>query len=108
MVSKIFLEIAVCLNHQRIHHGEGGYVGTPEALTQSDTPGLLFNNEIFTDRNLNALANNDLIRTPSIHDPVSTVTGNMYHDETDITIRSVGLDYTPLPAPATPRPSNRT
>nr|VFK45843.1 MAG: RHS repeat-associated core domain-containing protein [Candidatus Kentron sp. TC] len=73
----------------------GGYVDAIEAMTQSlDTTGLLFNNEIFTDRNLNALANNDLVRTPSTADPVSTVTGNMYHDETDITIRGRGLDYT--------------
>nr|VFJ44556.1 MAG: RHS repeat-associated core domain-containing protein [Candidatus Kentron sp. FW] len=73
----------------------GGYVDAIEALTQSaDTTGTVFNNEIFTDLNLNALANNDLIRTPSTIDPVSTVTGNMYHDETDITIRGRGLDYT--------------
>nr|VFK58693.1 MAG: hypothetical protein BECKTUN1418D_GA0071000_108716 [Candidatus Kentron sp. TUN] len=73
----------------------GGYVDAMETLVQSaDTTGILFNNEIFTDQNLNALANNDLIRTPSTIDPVSTVTGNMYHDETDVTIRGRGIDYT--------------
>ncbi|VFM96335.1 MAG: RHS repeat-associated core domain-containing protein [Candidatus Kentron sp. G] len=72
----------------------GGYVDGEEALDESlDTTGVLFNNEIFTDQNFNALANNDLVRTPSTADPVSTVTGNMYHDETDIAIKGRGIDY---------------
>ncbi|MEW6428016.1 MAG: DUF6531 domain-containing protein [Thermodesulfobacteriota bacterium] len=39
-----------------------------------------------------AQTNNDVIKTPSTADPVSTVTGNNYHDETDLTIKGRGLD----------------
>ena len=59
-----------------------------------DTSGVTFNNEVFTDQNLVAIANNDVVRTPSTVDPVSTVTGNMYHDETDLVIVGKGLPYT--------------
>ena len=52
-----------------------------------------FNNEVFTDKNLVSIANNDVVRTPSTVDPVSTVTGNMYHDETDFVIPGKGLYY---------------
>ena len=85
----------------------GGYVpeGVPidpatdtEGVTGSgsniDTSGVTFNNEVFTDQNLIAIANNDTVRTPSTVDPVSTVTGNMYHDETDLVIANKGLPYT--------------
>jgi YD repeat-containing protein len=51
----------------------------------SATP--VFNNDQFTDKILVATVNNDKIRTPSTADPVSTVSGNNYHDETDIQIR---------------------
>jgi len=51
-----------------------------------------FNNEVFTDKNLVMQANNNTIITPSTIDPVSTVTGNMYHDETDVVIKGRGLD----------------
>lgn len=85
----------------------GGYVpeGTPinpaedtsdvsvDAQGNTDTSAVKFNNESFTDQNLVAIANNDQIRTPSTVDPVSTVTGNMYHDETDFIIKGKGLDY---------------
>lgn len=54
----------------------------------------VFNNTLFTDQSLVSQTNNDLIRTPSTSDPVSTVTGNMYHDETDFTIKGRGLNYT--------------
>lgn len=53
-----------------------------------------FNNEVFTDYNLISIANSDLYRTPSTWDPVSTVTGNMYHDEVDIEIPGKGINYT--------------
>ena len=59
-----------------------------------DTSGAMFNNEVFTDQNLVAIANNDIVKTPSTIDPVSTVTGNMYHDETDFVIPGKGLPYT--------------
>ena len=52
-----------------------------------------FNNSLFTDQELVSQTNNDPVKTPSTVDPVSTVTGNNYHDETDITIRGRGLNY---------------
>jgi len=53
-----------------------------------------FNNEQFNDKVLVGVVHNDLIRTPSTADPVSTVSGNNYHDETDIQIRGRnGLGY---------------
>jgi RHS repeat-associated protein len=53
-----------------------------------------FNNSFLTDKNTIAVANNDLWKTPSSADPVSTVTGNNYHDETDFTIQGrAGLNY---------------
>lgn len=58
-----------------------------------DFTGVTFNNEAFTDKNLIAISNNDVIRTPSTVDPVSTVTGNMYHDETDLVIPGKGMPY---------------
>jgi len=51
-----------------------------------------YNPVTFTDFNLVGLTNNDW-RTPSTWDPVSTVTGNMYHDETDLKIPGKGLSY---------------
>lgn len=46
-----------------------------------------FNNDQFNDQILVGTINNDPIRTPSTSDPVSTVSGNNYHDETDFVIR---------------------
>lgn len=46
-----------------------------------------FNNDQFNDQLLVGTVNNDTIRTPSTADPVSTVSGNNYHDETDFVIR---------------------
>jgi YD repeat-containing protein len=46
-----------------------------------------FNNDQFNDRLLVGTINNDPMRTPSTADPVSTVSGNNYHDETDFVIR---------------------
>jgi YD repeat-containing protein len=72
----------------------GGWVNGDRPREQHrDTTGSIFNNEVFTDQNLNAQANNDLVTTPSTVDPVSTVTGNMYHDETDVVLKGRGLDY---------------
>lgn len=76
----------------------GGYVNGQTALQTSTTAtgsAVLpsFNNNLFNDKTLVSQTNNDLIRTPSTADPVSTVTGNMYHDETDVVIRGRGLDY---------------
>ena len=53
-----------------------------------------YNNQFFTNLNLVSSVNNDLIRTPSTADPISTVTGNNFHDEADIQIRGRnGLNY---------------
>ncbi|HEB55354.1 MAG TPA: hypothetical protein ENI98_03415, partial [Gammaproteobacteria bacterium] len=75
----------------------GGWVDGSETLSLANVGGSvvkpLFDNRVFTDKNLVAVTNNDLIRTPSTADPISTVTGNMYHDETDISIKGRGLDY---------------
>ena len=68
----------------------GGYVeesgGTLIPAEDTDE----FNNKVFTDKNLILQANNHQIITPSTVDPVSTVTGNMYHDETDVVIKGRG------------------
>lgn len=62
------------------------------ASTSSYLPS--FNNAILTDRNTISQANNHLYKTPSSLDPVSTVTGNNYHDETDFIIGGrAGLNY---------------
>ncbi len=77
----------------------GGWVDGSETLdVASAIPGTsiiqpTFNNEIFTDALVVSQANNDLVKTPSTADPISTVTGNMYHDETDLIIKSRGLSY---------------
>ena len=79
----------------------GGYVDGNVVLTPSrsinlqnagvggTTPSVAptFNNDQFNDQVLVGTVNNDPIRTPSTADPVSTVTGNNYHDETDFVIR---------------------
>lgn len=46
-----------------------------------------FNNDQFNDQVLVGTVHNDPIRTPSTADPVSIVSGNNYHDETDVMIR---------------------
>jgi RHS repeat-associated protein len=69
----------------------GGYVTAEETINPSTNSD--FNNEVFTDLNLVSATNNDVVRTPSTADPVSTVTGNMYHDETDMVISGRGLNY---------------
>ena len=53
-----------------------------------------FNNATLTDKNTISETNNDLLKTPSSADPVSTVTGNNFHDETDFVIKGrAGLNY---------------
>lgn len=73
----------------------GGYVEEGfGALNPADnTLGQLYDNERFTDVTLVSQTNNDRVITPSTVDPVSTVTGNMYHDETDLAIKGRGIDY---------------
>lgn len=64
------------------------------SLAGSGNVAPTFNNATLTDRNLIAETNNHLIKTPSTSDPVSTVTGNNYHDETDFVIKGrAGLNY---------------
>jgi len=79
------------VNHSNRLVAGGGYVtaeDTVEPATSAE-----FNNEVFNNFNLVSVTNNDVVRTPSTVDPVSTVTGNMYHDETDIVISGRGLNY---------------
>lgn len=72
----------------------GGYVDGNTVLSPakaintgavSVTP--TFNNDQFNDQQLVGVVHNDPVRTPSTADPVSTVSGNNYHDETDVVIR---------------------
>ena len=80
----------------------GGYVDGSTLLdaataintgTVSVTP--TFNNDQLNNKVLVATVNNDQIKTPSTADPVSTVSGNNYHDETDFQIRGRNdLNYT--------------
>ncbi|MDP2880070.1 MAG: DUF6531 domain-containing protein, partial [Azonexus sp.] len=72
----------------------GGYVDGNVVLNPAkaiNTGGVsvtpTFNNDQFNDQLLVGTVNNDAIRTPSTADPVSTVSGNNYHDETDFVIR---------------------
>jgi RHS repeat-associated protein len=77
----------------KYNRGAGGHVKAGEEVLNpsTDTSGK-FNQTVFTDKNLIGNSNNDLVITPSTIDPVSTVTGNMYHDETDISIKGRGLN----------------
>jgi RHS repeat-associated protein len=77
----------------------GGYVDGKLVINQSTVPlttsnvAPSFNNSVFTDKNTIAQTNNDVVKTPSTSDPVSTVTGNNYHDETDFSIKGKGLNF---------------
>ena len=82
----------------------GGYVtgstvlkqATSVAISAPDVVSVVptFNNATLTDQSTIAQVNNDLIKTPSSSDPISTVTGNNFHDETDFTIKGRnGLHY---------------
>jgi YD repeat-containing protein len=76
----------------------GGSVLTPAtsiAPTGTATASIqpTFNNATLNDMTVVNETNNNLIKTPSTADPVSTVTGNNYHDETDITIKGRGINY---------------
>lgn len=76
----------------------GGYVEgttllTPaKAIAGTATATPTFNNATLNDQTVVSEVNNDRLRTASTADPVSTVTGNNYHDETDIAIRGRGLN----------------
>ena len=75
----------------------GGYVDGTQVLNPATavTPSATqpaYNNAVFTSKNTIAQTNNDLVKTASTIDPVSTVTGNNFHDETDITIKGRGLN----------------
>jgi RHS repeat-associated protein len=78
----------------------GGYVdiGTVVApsipLSEGSAITPTYTNALFTSKHLIAQVNNDPVKTPSSTDPISTVTGNNYHDETDFFIKGRGLDYT--------------
>lgn len=72
----------------------GGYVDGVVVLDPAksiNTGGVsvlpTFNNDQFNDRVLVGAVHNDPVRTPSTADPISTVSGNNYHDETDFVIR---------------------
>ena len=72
----------------------GGYVDGVVVLNPArsiNTGGVsvlpTFNNDQFNDRVLVGSVHNDPVRTPSTADPISTVSGNNYHDETDFVIR---------------------
>jgi RHS repeat-associated protein len=54
---------------------------------------LNFNNDVYNNFNFVWNINNDPIKTPSTFDPVSTVSGNMYHDEIDLTAKGKNLTY---------------
>ena len=86
-----------------IENWGGGYVPLQGAVLTPSTsiaqagataPSILptFNNATFNDMTVVSAVNNNLLKTPSTADPVSTVTGNNYHDETDITIKGRGLN----------------
>lgn len=80
----------------------GGYVDSDVPLNPATSIPIsgasqvlpTFNNAVFNDKILVSTVSNDVIRTPSTIDPVSTVNGNNYHDETDIVIKGRnGLNY---------------
>jgi RHS repeat-associated protein len=95
------------ISNQQVAGAGGGYVTAMDTLdtatafdgesygqpaTISTTP--TFDNWSFTNLDLISQVNNNLICTPSTTDPVSTVTGNNFHDETDFTIKGrAGLNY---------------
>ena len=55
--------------------------------TGGDVVMPVFNNATLSSALTVGETNNNLIKTPSTADPVSTVTGNNYHDETDFVIK---------------------
>ena len=71
----------------------GGYTAGDDPLDpESDVDD--FDNTRFTDNNLITPLNNHQIITPSTADPISVVTGNMYLDETDMVLKSRGMNIT--------------
>lgn len=74
----------------------GGYVVGDEALTDWSTDSsdetVFYDNQHYTDQVLVTDANNSP-RCSCTKDPVSTATGNMYHDETDFVIAAQPFDF---------------
>lgn len=92
----------LCFTVMMDYASAGGWVNGSQPLSQATaistgstvnvTP--TFNNAQFTDKILVSGVNNNPITTPSTADPVSTITGNNYHDELDFQIRGRnGLNY---------------
>jgi YD repeat-containing protein len=79
----------------------GGYVTATDPITPSfsfttpsTTPVSSFNNSIFNSQNLISSISNNILTSLPTNDPISTVSGNNFHDETDFTIRGRnGLNY---------------
>ena len=78
----------------------GGYVDGRDAFTPASAAGLTagampaYANDRFSDRLTAGTVNNDPLQTPHTADPISTVTGNNFHDETEFRIRGRNaLDY---------------
>jgi RHS repeat-associated protein len=71
----------------------GGWVSSQLPFDPNDPLGLGYNHELFNDFLLtSSLYNSEF--TLSTLDPIATVSGNMYHDETDLIIKSRGgLDF---------------
>ena len=91
---ELYASTYAIVNHSDRLAAGGGYVTATTAINPAN-PVLSadFKNANFTDASTVAVTNNDLIRTPSTNDPASTVTGNNYHDETDIVIKGRGINY---------------
>ena len=71
----------------------GGYVSGIDTLDMFDPSDPTFSEQIFYDDALTSTVFNSPL-APVIGDPVETVTGNIYHDETDLRIKGRGgLDY---------------
>jgi RHS repeat-associated protein len=76
-----------------INRAGGGYVSGANPINIYNPITSGFNNQLFTDISLSSYTNNSFY-TPSTFDPISTVTGNVYHDEQDLRIRGRGeLDF---------------
>ena len=75
-----------------INRAGGGYITGRAPIVTSDWYDPSWNNELYNDVSLNPYTNNSIF-TPSTWDPIATVSGNVFHDEEDLQIRSRGIDY---------------
>jgi RHS repeat-associated protein len=75
-----------------INRAGGGYITGSDPIFTSDWYDTSWNNELYNDVSLNPYTNNSIF-TPSTWDPIATVSGNVFHDEEDLQIRSRGIDY---------------